>query len=163
MKEYLPTYSRCFVCGKHNLSGLKRRFYVQRGADQFSDNDKIAVRITFSKEHVGFKGVVHGGIITAIIDEAMGWAASINTGRIYVTADLNVRFVKPVMINEELTFIAWMNEDKKRVSLNEGVVINSIGEVLVKSSGKFFAMNEEETKKVVGYLTFEEGTLDIFK
>ena len=161
MKKYLPRYSDCFVCGKNNHSGLKRRFYVFAPSDE-EISDEVYVNIAFPKEYEGFKGVVHGGVITALIDEAMGWSSTIKTALMYVTYDLNITFLKPVPVGQELTFKAWMTEDNKKVTRNEGVVMDADGDVLVKASGRFFALSEEDQKEVIDYLTFDEDTLDLF-
>ncbi len=161
MKKYLPTYTGCFVCGKHNDFGLKRRFYVA-DAPETSEKVAVCVEMTFPKEYEGFKGVVHGGIITAIIDEAMGWASTVKTTLMYVTADLNVRFVKPVKVGEALTFKGWLVKNRRKMTVNEGVVISADGEILVKASGKFFALSEAESREVNDYLHYEEGTYNLF-
>jgi uncharacterized protein (TIGR00369 family) len=162
LKKYLPGYPGCFVCGKSNEIGLRSRFYIKDDLPINEEGVEVAADITFTKEYEGFKGVVHGGVITALIDEAMGWSSTVKTKLLYVTVNLNVNFIKPVRVGEKLIFKAKMIEDKKRVSLNEGVVVNTKGEILVKASGKFFAMTEEETKRVIGYLSFEDDTHDIF-
>ena len=161
MKKYLPRYQDCFVCGDHNKIGLKRRFYVNKSSDELIFEDEVVADITFAKDHEGFKGVVHGGVITALIDEAMGWASTINTKKMYVTAEINVVFIKPARVGEPLKFIGRMIDTKRRVTHNEGVVLNEAGETVVKATGRFYALSDDDTKKVKEYLSFEDA-YDVF-
>ena len=57
----------CFVCGPKNPVGLKV---------SFNWDGKVArAEFTPNRSHQGWSGVVHGGIISCLLDEAMSWAA----------------------------------------------------------------------------------------
>ncbi len=83
--------SYCFACGKKNQCGLKLSFQYSGG--------KLTTEFTPSKSHQGYKDITHGGIITTVLDEAMIQAA-IAEGIMPVTAEINVRFKKPLMTDE---------------------------------------------------------------
>src|SRR5437773_12543515 len=73
--------NRCFVCGQDNPIGLKLKFSrVGEG---------VWAEFTPSDLHAGYEGLVHGGILAALIDDAMAnvWAAN---GREAVTAKIEV-------------------------------------------------------------------------
>ena len=53
-------------------------------------------------EHIGFEGVVHGGMIATVIDEAMVWAATWAGKRFCVCGEMSVRFRRPSVVGEEL-------------------------------------------------------------
>ena len=58
----------CFGCGDNNPIGLRLRFaYAGNG---------VEASFTPSAEHQGFHDVVHGGIISTVLDEAMAWATA---------------------------------------------------------------------------------------
>ncbi|MBF0559042.1 MAG: PaaI family thioesterase [Nitrospirae bacterium] len=78
----------CFVCGKNNPYGLKLSFSVIEG--------KITSEFTPSAFHQGYTNITHGGVITALLDEAMIQAA-LNCGLSPVTAAIDVRFRKPLL------------------------------------------------------------------
>lgn len=82
----------CFVCGKENHSGLKLTFNYSHG--------KITCEFIPSKIYQGYKDIIHGGIITTVLDEAMIQAA-ISEGIGPVTAEICVRFKKPLMVNDK--------------------------------------------------------------
>lgn len=82
----------CFACGKGNECGLKLSFNYSNG--------KITAGFIPSKIYQGYKDITHGGIITTILDEAMIQAA-IAEGINSMTAEINVRFKKPLIVNEK--------------------------------------------------------------
>ena len=71
----------CFVCGKHNSSGLMLNF-------NYSDKKAFA-EFSITKVHQGYKDIVHGGILATIIDEALIKAALAN-GLNAMTAEVTV-------------------------------------------------------------------------
>ncbi|MEW5745190.1 MAG: PaaI family thioesterase [Nitrospirota bacterium] len=85
------TDDHCFVCGTANPCGLQLRFKA--------DGGKVAASFTSSAAHQGYKGLVHGGILASILDEAMIQAALLR-GLSPVTAELSVRFTSPLRVGE---------------------------------------------------------------
>jgi acyl-coenzyme A thioesterase PaaI-like protein len=89
------TYGNCFVCGENNPGGLRLQFEI--------DKEKQTLRTTFVANPVfqGFDGLVHGGIISTLLDEAMAklcYELGFNT----VTASLEIRFIHPAPILQPL-------------------------------------------------------------
>jgi uncharacterized protein (TIGR00369 family) len=82
----------CFVCGAGNPRGLGLSFEAWR--------DGVRAEFTPLAEHQGYAGVVHGGIISAILDEAMIKAAALS-GCSPVTAELSVRFKKTLPVGDK--------------------------------------------------------------
>ena len=143
----LPTYLRCVVCGRENHRGLNLRF--------LADGPLIRSEVTFSEDLCGFKGVAHGGIITAVLDEAMGWAAAYNARRICVAAELTVRFVKPVLAADRVHVEARMDRDRRRVIDASAEMLDGSGEVLVRSFGKFMPLEPTHAREVDSYLDYQ--------
>ena len=104
----------CFGCGKNNECGLKL---------EISYSGKEAkTRKTFEKKFQGWNGIVHGGIITAAIDEVMAYAVGSATGKTGVTAELTIRFKKPVKIGEEYEISAEVVEFNRRKATVKGFI-----------------------------------------
>ncbi len=82
----------CVVCGKENPQGLHIRFRVEKGRSE-------AV-FSAEKSHQGYRNIVHGGILSAILDEAAIKAAA-SLGLLTVTAEITVRFRNPVVSGED--------------------------------------------------------------
>lgn len=82
-----PTeYNKCFVCGKANPIGLK----VDFSCDEVGF---ARARLKLSELFEGYPGVIHGGIISTLLDEVMAKAV-IHSGKIAFTARLTVSFRK---------------------------------------------------------------------
>ena len=60
-----PEGYNCFACGTANPIGLNLEFYAE--------SDKIFSEITPGKYHVGWADIIHGGIISTLLDEVMSW------------------------------------------------------------------------------------------
>jgi acyl-coenzyme A thioesterase PaaI-like protein len=96
----------CFGCGRDNPHGLKLTFFA-------GDDGEVWADWTPWREHEGFNGIAHGGIITAVLDEVMGWA--VYHKRIWaVTGKIAVSFRKPVLVGEPTRATARMTEMRGR-------------------------------------------------
>ncbi len=146
--KLLPAYLKCIVCGRENHRGLKMRFSL--------DGDVIRSEVPFTDEFCSFKDVVHGGILTAVLDEAMGWAASHGSRRMCQAAELRIRFVKPVQAGDKVQVVARLDRDRKRVIEASGELLYPDGTVLVKGSGKFMPLDADQARFVDSYLDYED-------
>ena len=93
----LPYTEDCFVCGVGNDHGLKLKFQMM--------GDEARTSFIVGPHHVGYKGVLHGGIICALLDETMGWAPAFEKKQMCMLADMRVRFLKPVPVGMTITVI----------------------------------------------------------
>jgi acyl-coenzyme A thioesterase PaaI-like protein len=125
----------CFACGRLNPSGLQLDFDV-------SANGATA-RYTGLQRHQGYDGTLHGGIVTALLDETMGWAI-FHQGIWGVTAKIEVLFKRPVPVGEELVVTGSMSRDRGRAIETIGTVSRaSDGEVLTEATAVFMRMPDE--------------------
>jgi acyl-coenzyme A thioesterase PaaI-like protein len=81
-------FRTCFGCGPAHPSGLRVRC--------FTTEDGVVSPIVVPRVYEGPPGAVHGGIVAAYLDEVLGGAAAGATGKVAVTGELTVRYVKPV-------------------------------------------------------------------
>ena len=96
----------CFACGRDNPSGLQVETRREDGSAE--------LRWTPSREYQGFKEILHGGIVSTLLDEAMAHAVlSVREGT--ATAEMRVLFEKPVDTAGEITVEARVNEEKHRL------------------------------------------------
>ena len=91
---------------------------------------------TAESEHVGYEDVVHGGIISALLDEAIIWAVYVSTGRFGVTAELCIRFLNPLPLNTRCRITGRVTENKGRLILAESQILNQQGQRIAKATGK---------------------------
>jgi len=155
--RYLPTYKGCLVCGQKevNPSTLNRRFRITA--------EGVEMPFTPCPHQEGYKGVVHGGIISALLDETIGWAVAVERRKYFVTGEITVRFLRPLGIGTTVTVKGRAVEHKSRYSIAEGQIVDGQGQVYAKATGKFFLMSDEQAWQVHDYLTFQEGDLDFLK
>ncbi len=101
-----PTSRMCFVCGRDNPLGLKLEFYEDLEADQ------VRADVTIPNEYQGYPGVVHGGIVSAILDEVSGRAVMLHEGdeRLMATLQMTVRFRRPTPIGTPLMVVGWVRQ-----------------------------------------------------
>jgi acyl-coenzyme A thioesterase PaaI-like protein len=96
----------CVVCGQDNPRGLRIRYEPADGG---------AVKATWNPEPCweGFEGVVHGGIVSTVLDEAMSKAVAA-CGCEALTAELRVRFRRPVTAAGGYRIRGWVVDRLKR-------------------------------------------------
>ncbi len=117
----------CFVCGPNNPIGLKLDFIY--------DGEKLRTEFIPQKEHQGYKDIVHGGIISTLLDEVMVKLA-IERGMPAVTARMDIRLRKAVNIGEKITFIAEIREETRKLLVVYAKALMDDGEVVADSTGK---------------------------
>src|SRR5213594_3383913 len=116
----------CFACGQLNPGGLRLDFEVSR--------DRAEARYTALQRHQGYDGLLHGGVVTALLDEAMGWAI-FHQGIWGVTARINVSFRLPVPVGEEIRVVGEVTRDRD-------------GEMLAEADAIFLRMPEERRREL---------------
>jgi acyl-coenzyme A thioesterase PaaI-like protein len=96
----------CFGCGDDNPIGLHLRFAPE--------GEGVRASFIPGPEHQGFYDVVHGGIISTVLDEAMAWATA-HAGVWAVTGEVRVRFRLPLKIGEPTTAVARVTGTRGRL------------------------------------------------
>ena len=120
-----PENNKCFACGPNNEKGLEMDF--KKG----KDNEAVCEYVVQS-EYQGYDGIVHGGIITTMIDEAMSKTIHYHD-KVAVTAEIKVRFKKSLMINTLITIQA-------NISSTRGRFIEASGKITDTKSGTIYAV-----------------------
>jgi acyl-coenzyme A thioesterase PaaI-like protein len=119
----------CFGCGDDNPIGLHLRFA--------SDGDAVKASFVPGPEHQGFQDVVHGGIISAVLDEAMAWATA-RAGIWAVTGEMRVKFRQPLKIGELTSVVVRVSGTRGRlVSVAAELRLDRDGSPIATSSATF--------------------------
>jgi uncharacterized protein (TIGR00369 family) len=106
-----PNSKHCFVCGLESDVGLKLRF---------TDNgtDEVQASYTVAQKYQGYPGVVHGGIVAAMLDEIGGRTTMAgDPDRFMMTAKLEIRYRKPVPVETPLTVVGHLLKDQGRLAM----------------------------------------------
>ena len=144
MKEQPPTLSPvpgcewCFGCGTENPFGLHPRFVVETDA---AGPRRVVAEVAARPEHQGFRGLVQGGILTAMLDEAMAhavWAEGIFA----VTGRLEVFFRRPTPIDTPLRAVGEIVSRRARVYETRARLFLPDGTVAVEGNGTFVELPE---------------------
>ena len=94
----------CFVCGRENPEGLAAAVLAAEGRSHLL----VTPRTAFA----GFPGMLHGGAVAALLDEAM-WYAVYTAGWATLTGSLEVRFVRPAPPASPLLVTACVHEPRE--------------------------------------------------
>ena len=133
-------YPQCFACGKENPISLGLEF--EQVAVQ-----QVRAEFIPGPNHQGYEGIMHGGLVTTLLDEAMVQVI-VAQGIEAVTAEIKVRFKSPVRIGERLSIFGKITGNKGRMVLTEGELHDQEGNILVLAEAKFIklaaALNKEE-------------------
>lgn len=125
---------KCLVCGLRNDLGLKASFYEL-------DNDELVAIFKPLEEHQSYPGRLHGGIAAAILDETIGRAILIRDKNAWgVTVELNLKYKKPVPLDEELRVVGRITKDSKRLFEGSGEILLANGDIAVMACGKYMKM-----------------------
>ena len=118
-KLHARPQSACFVCGQDNPAGLKIPFQCQTNGD-------ITAAWTPGSSWEGFRGIVHGGVVSTVLDEAMSKAVAA-TGSEALTAELRSRFRLPVKSGVPFFIRGWIVRRSKRLIEAEATLIGVDG------------------------------------
>ncbi len=143
----LPWSDSCFVCGDNNDLGLGVKFDV--------DGDRVVLETVLDVRYEGYPGHVHGGIVSALLDETIGWACSARAGRLFFTVELNVRFLKAVPAGQPIRVFGEATKAHAKLFRGHGWIENAEGVHLASAEGMFFPLAEGQHKHIVQHLKME--------
>jgi uncharacterized protein (TIGR00369 family) len=128
----------CVVCGIENEAGLKGRFFAVDGGELVGVFKPLV-------EHQGYPGRMHGGLVSAILDETIGRAVSISEGQTWgVTIEFTVKFRKPVPLDREIKAIGRITRDSRRIFEGTGEIVLDDGTIAAEAQGKYVKMPIDE-------------------
>lgn len=139
----------CFACGPDNPIGLHLHF------DRATDSDGVVARFALAPEYQGWRGVAHGGIVMALLDEAMAYAAGF-AGHRGVSAAVKVRFRKPVPLEVPLEARGRVTWQRRGVLGVEAAIYDSAGTPLVRAEGSFVSRGRLDAAR--DRVSFLEGS-----
>jgi uncharacterized protein (TIGR00369 family) len=115
----------------------------------YADEHGAYVPLLLCEEQMGYPGIAHGGVLMSILDELMGWAATMQTGEFSMSAEISTRFLKPVPIHTPLTARAQMTQRRGRVWYAHGEIVDERDIVYVRATGKYVSIGKERTAEVL--------------
>jgi uncharacterized protein (TIGR00369 family) len=136
-------FHNCFGCSSRNASGMHMKFYVNEKMDS------VVSWYSVPDHLCGWGDMVHGGIVSTMLDEAMGWACIAILRKFFLSKNIAVDFIKPVFIGKELRVegnVLKINSEREAVM--QGLIFNDNNEICVKSSSVVSLFTLEAIKKM---------------
>lgn len=156
--RHFPSYPGCPVCGDpavnpHTLS-------VRWAWD--ADSAAVLGEFVPGPHHGGYENSLHGGILSALLDEAMAWACAMRMRSYCVTGDLQVRFKRTARLGQRIEIRARAGGESWGPYVRAtGEARDHDGAVLAIASATFAAMPRVEAERLRGALLFTAGDLDV--
>jgi len=122
-----PNSRHCFVCGLANPYGLQLRF-------ELTAPGEVVANYTVPERFEGYPGLVHGGIVAAMLDEVVSRVhMGIDPPRFMYTARLELRYRKNVPVGQPLRIVGRAEKSKGRTATSKGTIYDKNGEVLAEA------------------------------
>lgn len=124
----------CIICGMQNDLGVKAQFYEM-------ENGMLCSLFQFKEQHQSYPERVHGGLITALLDEMIGRVVwTIEPETFGVTTSIKVDFKKPVPYGVPLKGVSYITKNSSRLFYASGEIGDMDNNVLAKAEGVYLKM-----------------------
>jgi uncharacterized protein (TIGR00369 family) len=141
VRQFLPQpENACFGCGEANQYGMKLAFEADL------QTRRVTGRFRIGSAFQGSMGILHGGIIAVLLDEAMGKLCRLNDVRA-VTAELNVEYLRPIHVDQEIVVEAFEQNREGRQMYHQGEIRDAGGKVLARGRGRFVVIDPARLSK----------------
>jgi uncharacterized protein (TIGR00369 family) len=143
--------TRCFVCEPSNQSGLRIPF-------RYDDETRLVhADFSFGQEYSGSPRYVHGGVVLALLDEAMAWAAIASAGRFAVVRETTTTFEHGVLVGEAYRIEA---EVETAGSIRMGAsarVVDRNGRRCARARARLVVLSERAAKAAIGDVSGDDA------
>lgn len=120
----------CIICGLDNEYGLRASFYNM-------EDGSVMTRFSYREQHQSYPGRVHGGLITAMLDE-MGlralWAKNGRDEDFGVTISLDTKYRRPVPYGTPLLGKGVIVRESSRFFVTQACILDLQGNVLANGT-----------------------------
>jgi uncharacterized protein (TIGR00369 family) len=134
----------CFVCGTENEESLKSRFY------ELENNEVMSIS-TPTPTHQSYPDRMHGGVISAILDELIGRAIMLEEPESWgVTVELNIKYKKPVPLDKPVKAVARLTRNTRLIFEGTAEIILEDGSIAATGYAKYVKMSVDKLTKETG-------------
>ncbi|TDN97754.1 PaaI family thioesterase [Sunxiuqinia elliptica] len=139
-----PDKYRCIGCSPHNPIGIKLEFW--------DDGESIVSEWEPNPNFMGWVNVLHGGIQATLLDEIAAWVVYTKCATAGVTAELQVKYKKPVYTNKgKLKIKGTLIEQNRRLALIKAQLFDHEGELCAEADVKYFVFPEKVAREKFYY------------
>lgn len=136
--------SNCFVCEPRNDAGLQIPFFHD------PTSDEVVAELQLDEHFSGAPSYVHGGVILAVLDEAMAWAAIAVAGSFAMTQEITTRFDHPVRVDTPYRVRAWVTHDSDGELACEAEVLDASGRTCATARASFVPLGPAQAADAAG-------------
>jgi len=135
---------QCFGCDPSNENGLQMEFY--------EDGDYLISQWEPAVFYQGYGNVLHGGIQATLMDELASWVVYVKAQTGGVTADMKVKYKKPVYVNQgSLTIRGKLKEKGRRLAVIDVELLNADGQLCAEGELRYFVFPEKVAREKYFY------------
>lgn len=132
-------HSHCRICGSLNEHGLQLKFFMDENGD-------VVAKFECESRFQGYPGIVHGGVIAAMVDSAMSNCLFVRQTA-GVTAEFAIRYHQPLRINRLAEIRARVDKSTSRIYFLSGEVLQN-GELVASATSKYMHLPGVDSEEV---------------
>ena len=142
MHQEIPNHwkGQCFGCSTANQHGLRLRFYL-------SENG-CYTKCSIPDYLCGVDGVVHGGMIALLLDEVSQWTMIGRMGKMGLTREISVRYLKPVPTGTEVLVEARIAAQDEKSTVLHSAVRSTDNALLAEGESRWMMVDPSVIAKV---------------
>ena len=134
----------CFVCGTENPGSLNTKFYELDSGELMSISNPTQI-------HQSYPDRMHGGVISAILDEVIGRAIMVDEPDSWgVTVELTIKYKKPVSLSGPVKAVARVIRNTRLIFEGTGEILLEDGSIAATGYAKYVKMTIEKLAKDTG-------------
>ena len=134
-------YTKCFACGQDNPVGLKLNFSW--------DGQTARAQFVPDEWHQGWPGVIHGGIIAVVLDEAMTYVPYFQ-GLHCITGRMEVRWRSHAVAGEQLLVTATATRQTRKLVECQSALTRPDGSTVAEGKALFYVINSGQQAPSTG-------------
>ena len=136
--------SNCFVCEPRNAAGLRIPF------EHDEEAGVVRAAFTLDDRFSGAPTYVHGGVVLAVLDEAMSWATIAIGGVFALTSETSTRFLRPVRVGRDHAVEARVDEAAEDRLETSASVLDGKRRVCAEARATFVPLGPAQAVDAIG-------------
>ena len=134
--------TNCFVCNPSNTRGLHVAFFLEE------EEQRVVAEYQPLVEHEGAPGIVHGGVLGAILDDAMAWAVNTLTNGFGLTQRAESEFLHPVRTGSTYMLSAQIKDSDSALAIAVAELRDTQGRLCTTMQAQFSLLSRKEAKRI---------------
>lgn len=136
--------TRCFVCEPTNPRGLRIPYAYD------DETQVVSAQLSLGPEYSGAPRYVHGGVVSAVLDEAMAWAAIASAGRFAVVREITTTFEHGVLVGEPHRVEARVDTAGTVRIEASARLFDAAGRRCARARARLIVLSEEAARSAIG-------------